>query len=278
VFKNILVGIDASEHARNTQAYAFYLARRFDATVTGLHVVDIVSIEGPFLHDISGSFGLEPYLDLSFKMREALTARGNALLETFANDARGENLRVETILDLGIVANVICERARSADLLSIGHRGINERFSTGLLGSTAESVTRKCARPVLISPMAFREPRRAVLAYDASERASNAMRHAAEFCGELKIPLTVVTVARDAKIGERSLKEARGYFRAHSGQVDYELLSGHVHEALVAYLKDSDADLLFIGAYGHSRIIEMVLGSTTEYVLRNVSCPVFLSR
>ena len=38
------------------------------------------------------------------------------------------------------------------------------------------------------------------------------------------------------------------------------------------------ADLLFIGAYGHSRIIEMVLGSTTEYVLRNSSCPVFLNR
>ena len=37
-------------------------------------------------------------------------------------------------------------------------------------------------------------------------------------------------------------------------------------------------DLLFIGAYGHSRIVEMVLGSTTEYVLRNAPCPVFLSR
>jgi nucleotide-binding universal stress UspA family protein len=36
--------------------------------------------------------------------------------------------------------------------------------------------------------------------------------------------------------------------------------------------------MLFIGAYGHSRIIEMVLGSTTEYVLRNTPCPVFLSR
>jgi nucleotide-binding universal stress UspA family protein len=104
------------------------------------------------------------------------------------------------------------------------------------------------------------------------------MRHAAEFCGELKIPLTVVTVARDPKLGERSLNEARSYFRSHSGQIDFELLSGHVHEAIVAYLKQTAAELLFIGAYGHSRIIEMVLGSTTEYVLRNAACPVFLSR
>ncbi|WP_424669855.1 universal stress protein, partial [Candidatus Binatus sp.] len=46
----------------------------------------------------------------------------------------------------------------------------------------------------------------------------------------------------------------------------------------VKFLKEHDADLLFIGAYGHSRIIEMVLGSTTEYVLRNSPCPVFLAR
>lgn len=278
MFKNILIGIDTSEHSRNAQTYAFYLARRFDATVIGLHVVDIVSIEGSFLHDISGSFGLEPYLDLSFKMREALTARGKALLETFSAEAQRENVRAETVLDLGVVANIICERAKSADLLVIGHRGMNERFSTGLLGSTAESVARKCPRPVFICPMGFREVGRSVLAYDGSERASRAMRHAAEFCGELKIPLTVVTVARDRKLGEQTLEEARRYFQSHPGEVDFELLSGHAHQAIVTYLGQVKADLLFIGAYGHSRIIEMVLGSTTEYVLRNAPCPVFLSR
>ncbi|WP_349259269.1 universal stress protein, partial [Candidatus Binatus sp.] len=53
---------------------------------------------------------------------------------------------------------------------------------------------------------------------------------------------------------------------------------GHANEEIVKFLKEHDADMLFIGAYGHSRIIEMVLGSTTEYVLRNSPCPVFLAR
>ena len=73
MFKKILVGIDTSEHSRNAQAYAFYMARRLEATLIGLHVVDIVSIEGSFFHDISGSLGLEPYLDFSSKMRQVLT-------------------------------------------------------------------------------------------------------------------------------------------------------------------------------------------------------------
>jgi nucleotide-binding universal stress UspA family protein len=55
MIKTILVGVDGSEHARTAARYAIWLAQKLDATVVGLHVVDIVSIEGSFFHDISGS-------------------------------------------------------------------------------------------------------------------------------------------------------------------------------------------------------------------------------
>jgi len=139
-------------------------------------------------------------------------------------------------------------------------------------------VARKCPRPVFISPMKFREIRRMVLAYDGSERASHAMRAAAEFASSLSIPIAVLTVARDQKTGERTLEEARKYFEPYSLPTEFKLLGGHANEEIVKFIKEYEADLLFIGAYGHSRIIEMVLGSTTEYVLRNTPCPVFLSR
>src|SRR5258708_16795395 len=127
-------------------------------------------------------------------MREVLTARGRSVLDAFSESARREALAVETALDMGIVANQICDRARSADLVMIGHRGVNERFSTGLLGSTAESVARKCPRPLFISPMQFREIKRPVLAYDGSDRASRAMRATAEFSAGFQVPPTVVPV------------------------------------------------------------------------------------
>ncbi|MBV8137962.1 MAG: universal stress protein [Deltaproteobacteria bacterium] len=278
MIKKLLVGIDTSQHSRNAQAYAFHIAHRLNASLIGLHVVDIVSIEGSFFHDISGSLGLEPYLDFSTKMREVLTARGRTVLEDFAAASSREKLPVETVLDMGIVANQICERAKSVDLVMIGHRGVNERFSSGLLGSTAEAVARKCPRPLFISPMKFREVRRLVLAYDGSERASHAMRAAAEFASGLGTPIAVVTVARDQKPGERTLEEARKYFEPYSLPTEFKLLCGHANEEIIKFIREYEADLLFIGAYGHSRIIEMVLGSTTEYVLRNAPCPVFLSR
>lgn len=278
MIKKILIGIDSSEHSRGVESCAFYLARRFNATVIGLHVVDIVSIEGSFFHDISGSLGLEPYLDFSSKMREVLTARGKSVLDEFMALAGRAGVQAEPLLDMGIVANQVCERAKSADLVMIGHRGVNERFSTGLLGHTAEAVARKCPRPVIISPRAFKEVQHAVLAYDGSDRSSKAMHAAAEFCSELGVRLTVLTVARDEKLGAKTLEEARGYVKPYSVQAEFKLIPGHAPEGIVAFLKQSKADMVFIGAYGHSRIVEMVLGSTTEYVLRNSPCPVFLSR
>ncbi|MGD9764270.1 MAG: universal stress protein [Candidatus Binatia bacterium] len=279
MIKTILVGIDGSEHARTATRYAVWLAQRLGARVVGLHVVDIVSIEGSLFHDISGSLGFEPYLDFSSKMRGVLEERGRALLEAFAEDAAAHGARAETVLAMGIVANEIAERARTADLVVIGRRGVNERFSTGLLGGTAESVTRKSPKPVFIAPLAFVEPRKPLLAYDGSARASAVMQQAAEFCATLALPLTVLTVNRDEEAGRRVLAEAEAYLRPYGLQVQLELQqTGNAPERIANFIRERGHDLLFIGAYGHGRIIEMVLGSTTEYVLRNSDCPVFLHR
>src|SRR6185436_10433628 len=184
----------------------------------------------------------------------------------------------EPVLGMGVVPNEICERARTADVVVIGHRGVNERFSTGLLGGTAESVSRKSPKPVFISTMDFRECTKPVLAYDGSERAAAAMQVAAEFCVTLQLPLTVLTVNKDQEQGNRVLKEAEAYLKPYALQLSFELQRGNAPERIANFIRERDHDLLFIGAYGHSRIIEMVLGSTTEYVLRNSSCPVFLNR
>jgi nucleotide-binding universal stress UspA family protein len=278
MIKRILVGLDTSDHSRVARAYAFYLARRLDASVTGLHVIDIVSIEGSFVHDISGSPALEPYPDLSARMREVLTEHGKGVLNDFIAAARDAGVRADSRLEIGIVPNQICEHARSADLVIIGHRGLHERFSTGLLGSATESVARKAPRPLMVTPRQLREIGRPVLAYDGSERAARSMRAAAEICALLEVPLAVITVARDLKLGEKTLNEARSYLESYRLRTEYKLIPGHAHEGIIGFLKEYDVDLLFMGAYGHSRIREMMIGSNTEYVIRNTSCPVFLSR
>lgn len=278
MIKSILVGVDGSEHARTAVRYATWLARHLDATVTGLHVVDIVSIEGSFFHDISGSLGFEPYLDFTSKMREALQERGAAILDEFRATCTQEGVRFDTALQIGIVPSEICERAREADLVVIGHRGVNQRFSTGLLGGTSESVTRQCTKPVLVTPLEFREVRSPVLAYDGSQRASAAMTVAAEVCTRLGLPLSVLTVCRDEEQGEKIIEQARRYLASYSLVTHPSVVTGHAYEKILEEIRTKGYDLIFMGAHGHGRIIELVLGSTTEYVLRNAPCPVFLNR
>jgi nucleotide-binding universal stress UspA family protein len=279
MIKSILVALDGSQHADSALEYGLSLARRLRARLIGLHVLDIVSIEGSFLHDVSGSLGFEPYLDFSSKMREALQERGQMLLDAFRKKCEQAGVAYDTALPMGIVANEICDQARIADLVIIGHRGVNEQFSTGLLGGATESVTRKSPKPVLVTPLEFKEITRPLLAYDGSQRASAALHASAEVSASLGLPLTVIHVAKDnGGEGDRVLAEAQRYLQSYEIPVTIKSLTGPPHQRIVDVLRDGGYDLLFIGAYGHSRIIEMVLGSTTEFVLRNSGAPVFLAR
>jgi len=278
MIKNILVPVDGSEHARAAIDYGLWFVDNFKGTLFGQHVIDTVSIEGSFFHDISGSMGFEPYLDFSTKMREVLEERGKGLLDEFSERCREKGIKHETFLDMGLIANEICERAKVADLVIMGHRGINEEFSTGLLGSTAESVTRKSPRPVFVTTKEFKVIESPLLAYDGSQRASSAMDSAAEFCTQLHLPLTVLYVPKEEGTAERVLQEARSYLDSYGLDVRYEIGKGYPEQKIVDYLTNFNYDLLFIGAYGHRRIIELVIGSTTEFVLRKSPCPVFLKR
>ena len=278
MIKNILIPLDGSEHGRAALDYATWLAQGFNGTLLGQHVIDTISIEGTFFHDISGSLGFEPYLDFSTKMREILEDRGKGILADFAETCTKNKLRHQIFLDMGLIANEICERAKVADLVVIGHRGVNEEFSTGLLGTTAESIARKCPRPILVSTKQFKPIENPLLAFDGSQRASSAMESAAEFCSVLKLPLTVLTIAREQELAQSTLQRAKGYLGSYAIDVSYEIARGYPEQKIVERLISHNHDLLFIGAYGHRRIIEMVLGSTTEYVLRNAPCPVLMNR
>jgi len=278
MIKNILVPLDGSEHSKAALDYAIWITEKFNGTLFGQHIIDTISIEGTFFHDISGSLGFEPYLDFSSKMREILEERGKTILEDFAARCEKEGIRYTAHLDMGLIANEICERSKVADLVVLGHRGVNEEFSTGLLGTTAETITRKCPRPVFVSTRQFKPVESPLLAYDGSQRASSAMESAAEFCTVLHLPLTVLTVSRDESLIRANLQQARGYLGSYPIDVTYETAGGYPEQKIVEQLVSRNHDLLFIGAYGHRRIIEMVLGSTTEYVMRNAPCPVFLNR
>lgn len=277
MIKNILVPQDGSPYSKAALDYSMWLAGKFGAGLKGLFVIDAVALEGPFLHDLSGSLGFEPFLNFSTKMREALEERGKTVLAAFDEACSDKGVASESMTSVGIVAGEICDRAKVADLVVLGRRGVNAKFEYGLLGSTTESVMRRSPKPVLVVPEKFIEPKSPLLAYDGSPNASRTMHSAAEWAKTLGLPLTVLTVSSSG--GEAALlEEARKYLAPYAIDAKFVHKQGDAPIVIESYYKDNNHDLLFMGTSHHSRIVEMVLGSTTEHVVRTVEGPVFLER
>ena len=278
MFKNILIPLDSSQYSKVSVEYGTWLAKKFNGKLIGQHVIDIVTLEGPFFHDLSGSLGFEPYLNFSLKMKNILEERGKEILNDFDEGCKKEGVEASTFLDTGIISNEISNRAKLADLVILAQRGLNAKFESGLLGAITEAVTRKCTKPVLVTSEHFKEPSNLLLCYDGSQYASDAMQTAADFALSLSLPLTVLT-AKKSEDGEKDiLPDARRYFSSYKIKTDFKAIKGNPHEVIIKFAKENSIDLIFMGAYGHSRIIEMVLGSTTEYVLRNTDCPVLMRK
>lgn len=277
MIKTILVPQDGSIYGKSALDYSVWLSSRFGAGLVGMNVVDVVSLEGPFLHDISGSLGFEPFLNFSTRMREALEARGKTILSSFEDVCRENGAACETHITFGVVANEIVDKAKVADLVVIGRRGVNARFEYGLLGSTTESVLRRSPKPVLIVPERFTEPKKPLLAYDGSPNASRAMHSAAEWAKTLGLSLTVLTVSSSEE-EDPILNDARTYLKPYGIGASFVHRKGDAPIVIENYYKDNGHDLLFMGTSHHSRLVEMVLGSTTEHVMRTVPGPFFLER
>ncbi len=276
MYKTILVGLDGSSYAASAEDLAVALARRLDAVVEGVHVLDSSLLEGAFITDISGAMGFEPFLNLQAQMQSTLQEVGDTIGTRFRDRCRETGVECRFHLERASVPQGICKVAKLADLMVVGQRGVNARFHEDLLGPTTEVLLRRSPIPLMVVPVDAGVPRRPLAAYDGSPKAARALHYAAEFCRQLQLPLTVVTVDQDDERAAQRLAEAIDYLKPFEIEVEVRHeRSDAAEEALLALLGPDHHDLVFLGAHGHSRIVELVLGSTSEFLARQASVPVF---
>ncbi|MDP6506902.1 MAG: universal stress protein, partial [Planctomycetota bacterium] len=176
MFKRILVATDGSAHCSASFEYAIHFAKAFgNALVAGLSVVDIKMLAGPFLHDLGVSVGLGPYDTYQPKVRKMLREKAEEALNDGENLCTQHGIDFERHLVEGIVSREILIRADQADLVVMGKLGEHAEWQSTILGHNVETVTRSSHHPVLVTPENFDAPRRALLAYDGSSHAYDAM-------------------------------------------------------------------------------------------------------
>lgn len=276
MIKHILVPTDGSDEAMLGVRYALGVAKRLDAKIHGLHVVDIKLLEGPILRDVSASLGTAPFANYQGNIGMILEERGKGALEELERCCLEAGLQCSTEQTVGIVPRAIVEKSELTDLIVLGRSGEHSAWLEGLIGSTAQGVVRRATKPVLVTGVDTPKADRFVIAYDGSVYAKRALQVAAEYAAAWSAPLDVLVV--NAQKGEAVLQEAKNYLEPHGLSTRFELRQDDPGETIVAYAKECGADLLVMGAYGHSKVRELFVGSTTAFAMNQSPCPLLLTR
>lgn len=278
----ILACIDGSKYSKSCCQYAAWLAMRAGAAVRLVYVTDLRQFEVPFVADLGGSLGLQPYQaimgelqNLEAKKAELVLQQGEAALRE-----AGFEGAVDTVHKTGFLVDSMTELEESADIILLGKRGENANFATEHLGSTMERVVRAASKPCFVASRSFRQVSRVLVAYEDAASCRAAIEYVGRSGVFSGLDIHVVTVAQseDEAKALADLKEAEDALRRHGFAPTCQMLHGMVSAAISAYADESKIDLLVMGAYGHSRIRRLFLGSTTTEMLRDCRLPTLLFR
>jgi nucleotide-binding universal stress UspA family protein len=279
MFKTILVPIDSSDTSLVAVDYAIDLSRSFNSEVEGISIIDIKKLAGPFMRDLGTSIGgMVPYADFQQNLRTFMEDTARAALDELEGKCNSAGIPCTRTMKEGVVSKEIFESAKRCDMIAMGMSGEHAFWRDAFLGSNLESVVRQTHKPVLVTPEKYKKITKILVAYDASSFSTKALTAGADIAEQMKLPLTVVTVSDDKKAGEDILSQADENLKDCKITYDKVLKDGETVSAILDSCNEGSYDLLVLGAYGHSKIRELILGNTTVQIMRKVSCAVLLCR
>ena len=282
----LLACIDASAHATGVCDYAAWAATRLSASVELLHVLDRREID-PVSRDHSGVLGLgdqeslrEEYVAVEEQRHRLARQRGQLLLA-----AAAERLRVAGIGEVtahqrnGTLVEAVAEVASDTLMIVLGKRGESAEHAGKEVGSNLERITRAVHTPILAVPPQFRPVTRVLIGFDGGPAILKAIEQIAAMplLPGATYYLLMVGHADDER-RRAQLDAAARRFSDLGIRVMTEVVAGEPERVIVDHIEAIDADLLVIGAYGHSRLREMIIGSTTTALLRSAPIPVLMYR
>lgn len=275
MIKRILVALDPDTDTQVATRYAAEIARRYDAEVTGLAVVDLGHIESG---SRGGGIGSMYYAE---KLRDALTEetrnKAHDLVQSFEEHMRASGVRFNDHVREGVPFERIVEDMKFHDLLIVGD---DPHFFYGRpeqRTDTLAHIVKRTVSPTFIVESTYEPVERVLVAYDGSDAASSTLQrfiHLQPFGTEVELELLSVYESNQQE-AELYLDLARGYLESHGFSVRASARKGSdPHEHIIEHAQSFGADVVVAGAHSVSKLREFVFGSTTTKLLEH--CPVSL--
>jgi nucleotide-binding universal stress UspA family protein len=276
-FKNILIHLDHSSGCRNRLEAAFDLARNFDAKITGLFVVPDYVVPSYVEAQIS--------VDVITEVTEKALARARDHLADYQKLAEEAGVSMEGHVLEGQLIPILREHSKYSDLLVLGQDQPEDldNASYGL----ADSLLFDGACACMVVPHSGKlKPlgKSILLTWNASRESARALREAMPLLSRAE---TVVMLSSEPDDGDSSMarghphaQELAGFLESHgitaisSGISDPDISTT---DAIIGQAAEMNADLIVMGAYGHARLREIILGGVTRDLLKQAPVPLLLA-
>lgn len=269
----IVVAQDGSPAALAAAGMAIQIARSQELSIHGLYVVDEV-------------LALDTYADYRRELEsngeptsraELLTwfeQQGDAALQMLEVRCRAAGVPVTAEVLAGGVPEIVLRQSKEARLLAIGRRGLSHEGDPHHLGQSFRTIAHHTHLPLVIGGDEERTVRRLLLAYDGSKHARSALAWASLLQRTLSAEVTVVAVQEN---GLQSTKEWLAEARAQLAGCQCLGRLGQPASEIVAAAGETQADLIVLGRYRHTALLEWLMGSTVDRVLRGTELPVLMA-
>ena len=282
--QKIIALVDGSIYSHSVCAHAAWIAVRTGATIEVLHVLG--RRESAEASDLSGSIALgarsallAELSTLDEQRAKLQQQRGRAILDDAkAVIAEAGIDNVTTRLRIGDIVETVAESEATADMLVIGKRGEAADFARLHLGSNIERIVRSSHKPVFVTARAFRPIERFLIAFDGGASSIKAVDHIAQSPLFQGLECHLLMAGASTPDLRRKLDDACTPLTAAGYDVKAFVADMAPETAIAEHVAAQQIGLVVMGAYGHSRIRSLIIGSTTTEMIRSCKVPVVLFR
>jgi nucleotide-binding universal stress UspA family protein len=281
----IIALIDGSGYAQSVCDLAAWAGLRTGGSVELLHVLGRRDLSSAPV-DLSGSLSIDAQDTLltelaSLDEQKAKLAhrRGRMILQAAAARLEAAGLGNHTSrLRTGDLVETVLAAEADAALVVLGKRGEAADFARLHLGSNLERVARAASRPVLVAARAFTPIKRVTLAFDGGTGIRKAIAYLAQDKLLQGLPIRMLTAGDDTPAAQDQLGQYSAVLRRAGFDVATRILPGEPEDVIAKDVQDEQADLLVMGAFNHSRLRNLFIGSTTTEMIRSCKIPILLFR
>ena len=282
--QTIISFVDTSKYCNIVCQYPAFLAKKSQSKIKIYHILtkDKTSAKT----DLSGSIDLgakTKLLEKLIKHEASLAKKMNFQGWEVLENAKKEilkigNFNIEIRLRTGKITESLIEKEKDGDILVIGKRGEVKQNIQWKLGSNFENIVRSSKKPIFVANKSFKKIKNILIAFDGSPTTIKLIDFFTSQNFFSNCNFTIVQIFDSKKNVNDKYLEVLENLKNAGLNVSGQSYIGQARSKLADLVESDNYDLLAIGAYGHSKVRNLLFGSTTSELIKNNKIPFLLMR